>query len=134
MTARYGDDELLARVKSRVMAAIAAEPQEQHRTVRAADGVWQVVCPGLERKLLWGDGSARSWMVRLAPGTVVQAHLHGMDEECVVLEGSLRIGAGLLLQSGDFHVAAKGSMHDAVSTDTGALVYIRGAPEEALPG
>ncbi|MEJ5992327.1 cupin domain-containing protein [Ramlibacter sp. PS3R-8] len=129
-----GDEALLARVKARVLLEIAAEGHAQHRTVRAADGGWREVAPGVERKLLWTSGSAESYMVRLAPGAVACAHLHPMDEECVVLEGSLRIGASLLLQKGDFHVAASGSMHDAVTTDTGALIYIRGAPKEALPG
>lgn len=130
----HDDDALLARVKARVLQSIAAEGDVQHRTVRAADGDWREVAPGVERKLLWTGGPTESWMVRLAPGAVARAHLHPMDEECVVLEGSLRIGAGLLLLKGDFHVAASGSMHDTVTTDTGALIYIRGAPKEALPG
>lgn len=129
---KHDDEALLARVKARVFRSIEAEGGVQHRTVRAADGHWQEVCPGVTRKLLWTDASTQSSMVRLAPGAVVRAHFHPMDEECVVLEGSLRIGAGLLLREGDFHVAAGGSMHEEVTSDTGALIYLRGVPKEAV--
>jgi anti-sigma factor ChrR (cupin superfamily) len=127
---RHDDDAVLARVKARVMRSIGAG----QRTVRAAQGQWSEIGPGIERKWLWNDGATESWMVRLAPGAVVRAPLHAAVEECVVLQGSLRIGAGLVLHQGDFHVAASGTLHEAVSTDTGALLYIRGAPtEDALP-
>lgn len=49
----------------------------------------------------------------------------------MVLEGSLRIGDDLVLHAGDFHVGRQGSMHAAASTETGALVYLRGAREPA---
>ncbi|MCE3272322.1 MAG: hypothetical protein K0S57_2719 [Ramlibacter sp.] len=128
------DEALLARVKARVLSAIGAQADPQHRTVRASEGRWQVIGPGVERKLLWVSDSVESWMLRLAPGAVVPAHLHATDEECVVIEGSLRIGTSLLLRAGDFHVASHGSMHDAVTTDDGAVVYIRGAPRACRPG
>lgn len=72
-------------------------------------------------------------MLRLAPGAVVRGHLHPADEECVVLEGSLRIGSDLVLGQGDYHVAASGSVHEDVTTETGALLYIRGAPAGGVP-
>jgi quercetin dioxygenase-like cupin family protein len=128
------DEALLARVKARVMRSIQAESDAQHRTVRAEEGAWRIIGPGVERKLLWSNGSMESWMVRLAPGAIVRGHLHSHDEECVVLAGSLRIGPHLLLRQGDFHVAATGSMHESVTTETGALVYLRGAPTEDALG
>ena len=128
-----GDEALLARVKARVMRSIQAETGAQHRTVRAEEGLWRNIGPGVERKLLWVSGGMESWMVRLAPGAMVGGHLHPTDEECVVLEGSLRIGTDLLLRQGDFHVAASGSSHESVTTETGALLYLRGAPKEDVP-
>lgn len=130
----HDDDALLARVRTRVLRAIGAQGDPRHRTVRAVEGRWQVIGPGVERKLLWVTDSVESWMLRLAPGAVVPAHLHATDEECVVIEGSLRIGTSLLLRAGDFHVASHGSTHDEVTTDEGAVVYIRGAPRACLPG
>lgn len=129
-----GDEALLARVKARVMRSIQAESDAHHRTVRAEEGLWRTIAPGVERKLLWVSGTAESSMVRLAPGAMVGGHLHPADEECVVLEGSLRIGPDLVLRQGDFHVAASGSMHEVVTTDTGALLYIRGALKAVVPG
>lgn len=129
---RSDDEALLARVKARVMRSIQADAQ--HRTVRAEEGFWRTIGPGIQRKVLWIDEATESCMVRLAPGARVHEHLHPMDEECVVLEGSLRIGADLLLRPGDFHVAARGSMHEPVTTETGALIYLRGARKEDVPG
>lgn len=128
------DEALLARVKARVLRAIGAQSDPQHRTVRASEGCWQVIRPGVERKMLWVTDSVESWMLRLAPGAVLPAHLHATDEECVVIEGSVRIGCALLLREGDFHVAAHGSWHDEVTTDEGAVVYLRGSPRASRPG
>jgi quercetin dioxygenase-like cupin family protein len=131
---RAGDDELLDRVRERVMTAVASKTVALHRTIRAEAGVWETVATGVERKLLWETADAVSCLMRLAPGAVVAGHPHRLDEECVVLEGSLRIGRDLMLRPGDFHVGVKGVDHDVACTDTGALVYLRGAkaPAEAM--
>lgn len=126
---RETDTDLIARVKNCVMASIRAETDPGHRTVRAHDDAWELLMPGIARKILWANGAASSWMVRLAPGAMFPAHLHAMDEECVVLEGSLCIG-DVQLSAGDFHVGRLGSMHGMTRTDTGALVYLRGALSE----
>jgi quercetin dioxygenase-like cupin family protein len=123
------DDALLARVKARVMGSIGAERQVQYRTVRGAAGGWQTIAPGVERKILWTTPAEQSCMMRLAPGAVVAAHWHLADEECVVVQGSVRIGPDLELHAGDFHVGCKGSMHEATTSDSGAVVYLRGALE-----
>ncbi|MES3001046.1 MAG: cupin domain-containing protein [Pseudomonadota bacterium] len=124
-----GDEALIARVKSRVMAAVQGEVAAPNRTVRARDG-WQEIGPGIERKLLWDADGARSCMMRFAPGTMVPAHVHGLDEECVVLEGSFRIGREIVLHAGDFHVGRRGTSHEDAFTDTGVVVYLRGAVEQ----
>lgn len=124
---RPGDAELLARVKGRVVEAIERKSALLHRTVRAQAGVWEPVAPGVERKLLWETADATSCMVRLAPGTSFPPHGHPLDEECMVLEGSLRIGPDLLLLPGDFHVGLRGIAHATISTDDGVLCYLRTA-------
>ena len=127
---REDDAHLLARVKARVMDTVRSDPT-QLRTVRASEGRWEAVCPGVMRKMLWSSQDASSCLVRLEPGAVVEAHLHEIDEECIVLQGTLRIGDSLVLRAGDFHVGRRGTMHEAACSDTGALVYLRGALETA---
>jgi anti-sigma factor ChrR (cupin superfamily) len=112
------------------MEAVRAEPPP-YRTVRAGEGEWQTLAPGLERKMLWNSGDAQSCLMRLAPGATVCGHLHFADEECIVLEGSVRIGADLVLRAGDFHGGRRGSEHAETSSETGALIYLRSAPEAA---
>lgn len=127
-----GDAALLARVKDRVMAAVSQQGGALHRTVRAEAGQWERIGEGVERKFLWESGDALSCLMRLAPGAMVAGHMHAIDEECVVLEGSLRIGSELVLRTGDFHVGVKGVAHADASTETGALVYLRGARPETV--
>lgn len=121
------DSALLARVEARVLEAVRDEAAGQHLTVRASEDEWETLAPGVQRKVLWATASSLSCLLRLAPGAVLPPHLHAMDEECLVLEGTVRIGAGLVLHAGDFHVGRRGSMHDATTTETGALAYLRGA-------
>ncbi len=130
---RPGDEALLARVKQRVLAAVAGRTGALHCTVRAHAGQWDPVSPGIERKLLWESADAVSCLLRLAPGAMVAAHGHLLDEECVVLKGSVRIGPDLLLREGDFHVGVRGVAHADTSSDAGAVVYLRGAKRALAP-
>ena len=94
----------------------------------AADGSrgegWVEMLPKAHARLLYTDGEAESYMIRLEPGAWAPAHDHPADEECLVLEGSLWQG-DVFLTAGDFHVARPGDRHGDLRTDTGALVFIR---------
>lgn len=126
------DAALLERVRVRVMHQLAGHSQASlHKTVRTASAPWQHVAPGVERKLLYESADAVSVLLRLAPGTRMPGHGHAIDEECLVLEGTLKIGADLILHAGDFHVGLKGIPHADASTDTGALVFLREARHPA---
>ena len=85
---------------------------------------WIEMLPKAHAKLLFTDGVAESYMIRLEPGAWAPAHEHPADEECLVLEGTLWQG-DVFLKAGDFHVARPGMKHGELRTDTGALVYIR---------
>jgi mannose-6-phosphate isomerase-like protein (cupin superfamily) len=124
------EDALIARAKARVMGLVRAEAQAGH-TVRASHEGWQIIAPGVERKMLWATATEQSCLIRAARGASLPAHAHRLDEECLVLEGTLRFGSSLVLHAGDFHVGRKGSTHEVASTDTGVLVYLRGALEPA---
>lgn len=137
LASQDGDEALLDRVRARVMGAVAREPRPAparptHMTIRNSDGGWQQVQPGLTCKVLFEGTDSISYLMRAEPGTVVSAHAHPIDEECLVLEGTVRVGTDLLLHPGDFHLGRRGVDHGPISTDTGALVYLRCAKPEGL--
>lgn len=121
-----GDDALLGRVRTRVMAAVR-ESAQPSVTVRAGEEGWEQLAPGVFRKLLSVSGSIAHSLVRMAVGAVVPGHLHTEDEECLVIEGTMRFGKDFVLYPGDFHISRKGTIHEPVTTDTGLLVYLRSA-------
>lgn len=123
------DPALAQRVKQRLMGRIAAL-EDRHLTVPAAADGWQPFGPGLQIKVLHEHAGTMSYLLRLAPGAELPPHRHPQDEECMVLEGQLRIGP-LVVGAGGFHLARGGSLHDRITTDTGATIYLRGAVPSA---
>jgi quercetin dioxygenase-like cupin family protein len=118
---------LVNRVRSKVMRSIAEMSLEKHSTVRAHENTWQAFLDKVEFKLLNEVDGIASYLLRLQPGAVLPAHHHPVDEECVVLEGDLRIGEKLVLKAGDFHLARKDVPHAEITTASGALIFLRGA-------
>lgn len=128
----------VGRIHARLLARIHAGQQPEmeagnaaspcpfltlHNSGEPGDG-WIEMLPKAHARLLFTDGVAESYMIRLEPGAWAPAHEHPADEECLVLEGTLWQG-DVFLQAGDFHVARPGMKHGDLRTDTGALVYIR---------
>ncbi|HUN90709.1 MAG TPA: cupin domain-containing protein [Burkholderiaceae bacterium] len=111
-------------------AATAAPPSRPDRdglvTLRADEGEWRRFLPKVDIKVLHRDGDTLSYLLRIEPGGAVVPHRHPQDEECVVLEGEARIGA-LHLKQGDYHRAPAGGHHGVLSSDRGALLFLRGA-------
>jgi quercetin dioxygenase-like cupin family protein len=123
-----------ARIKRRLLARVAADaaPPRGVRALRHADG-WQPFLPGAQRKILFDDGETMTSLVRLQAGAALPPHRHDDgDEECVVLEGTLRVN-GVSYGPGDFSLARRGSAHLAVSTDSGALFLLRSTSRHARP-
>jgi quercetin dioxygenase-like cupin family protein len=125
-----GDAAALQRVRGRVMQHIAAEPKAGHVTVQPDGGKWHDFLPGIQRKVLHEKAGVMSYLLKFAPGAVLPAHRHPMDEGCVVLQGSVRIG-GQALAVGGFHLAPKGLPHDDITSDDGAVIYLHGATPRA---
>jgi quercetin dioxygenase-like cupin family protein len=114
-------------LKSRVMARIRGKKSFDLMTVRAEEGVWITLLPGVEKKILCEnleEGQIQSYLLRMAPGTTLPAHEHMADEECLMLEGEAMIG-DIHLSAGDYHFARKGSKHGLITTQTGALAFLR---------
>jgi hypothetical protein len=120
-------NETISRVRSQLLAEIADDSVDAHTTVHAHENTWQPFLDRIEFKLLNHVDGVASYLLRLQPGAVLPAHRHPIDEECIVIEGELRIGERLLIKSGGFHLARKELPHADITADNGALIFLRGA-------
>ena len=113
------------RLRERVVARFAARPRTSV-TVKAADGEWQPLAPGVSVKLLRIDTAADNMTayVRMQPGASLESHAHGQTEECLLLEGEIFIGR-YRLGAGDMHVAEAGTVHENIVSPRGALMLVR---------
>jgi anti-sigma factor ChrR (cupin superfamily) len=122
-----------AEVRARVMAAIRPRVLDQSipgahesRTVRANEGKWKTVEPGVEVRKLSVDKNRGTvtLMIRMAPNAILSAHDHEGPEDSYVIAGSCRIGA-VELGTGDFHhVDAKAHHGDVVANAEGCTLLL----------
>jgi anti-sigma factor ChrR (cupin superfamily) len=108
----------------RITARIATR-NEGARTIRADEGKWETVVPGVERKVLRIDRARNraTFLVRAAPGAKFPAHVHEDDEEAYVISGDLTF-EHLTLHAGDFHIARRGMPHPAAVSVGGCMLLI----------
>ncbi len=107
--------------------------KKQLITVRSQEGEWVTVTPGVSTKLLHRSGTAHSFLVCLAPGAELPAHDHEAEEECLLLEGDAMLG-GMHASPGDYQLAPKGTHHKPITTQRGALIFVRyGNPAKQNP-
>jgi len=121
------DAAAIQRVRSSLMKRIAADSVQHHVASPLVAGDWHALLPGIERKVLQRTGDVMSYLLRFAPGAVLPAHRHPVDEECVVIEGRLRIGSTLELGPGGFHMVRAGVLDADSTSDEGCVIYLRGA-------
>ena len=109
-----------------LQARIAEEGHPGAVTVRAEDGQWRKMAPGIEIKPLYFDDESkiRSALIRVQPGAVYPGHVHSGPEECMMISGDLAFGS-LRLKAGDYHLAPKGMYHEEARSENGALLFIR---------
>lgn len=119
-----------ASLKERLLARIAAEPQEALAAqpfmfVRASEREWREVEPGVSIKVLFYDSAGHrvTTLMRLASGARFAAHRHTQVEEFYVLEGSC-VCAGAQLQAGDYHRAEPASIHPITYSEHGCLALV----------
>jgi len=103
-------------------------------TIRAKEGEWVEIRPKVKIKPLYLDRHAgsRSFLMQLQPGARWPTHEHTYDEECIVLEGDVRIG-DLSVSAGDYHLAPKGVTHGELTSDKGALLFLRAGISDTEP-
>ena len=108
-----------------MMRARFAMPAAKPITLMQHEG-WLPLSPLLSIKILFVDDSADSvsFLLKAAPGGAVPEHKHTNYEECLILEGQVKIGP-LTLGPGEYHCVSSAQEHPVISTDTGALVYLR---------
>ena len=119
-------DPLHAQAVWRRLIERIADAETTHLTIQADQGPWQPLLAGVQMKVLHRRGRELSYLLRMAPGACVPAHRHPVDEECIVLEGTVRIGR-LEVGAGGYHLAHAGALHASLTTVTGAMLFLRGA-------
>lgn len=117
-------------IKRRLLERVA-DSDHSHVTIPVDQGHWQPLLPGVTLKVLHEHEGIMSYLLRLAPGASLPPHRHPADEECVVLEGSVRVGRHLRIDAGGYHLAHRGALHARLHTDTGATLFLRGAVPDA---
>lgn len=117
-------------IRRRLMERVA-DADDTHLTLDAPQGEWQPFLDGVRIKVLREDRGVLSYLLELAPGARLPPHRHPLDEECVVLEGVLRVGTRHVVGPGGYHLAHAGALHATVTTETGATIFLRGAVPEA---
>ncbi len=102
-------------------------------TIRADEGEWSDLTSGISIKALYDHGPISSSLVRITVNTswITQQQALAHDEEFLLLEGDVFVG-DTLLQTGDWQFAPAGSESLPISTDKGALVFLRGAHRNDL--
>lgn len=115
--------KIRAQLFQRIHASAAAEAPRV--TIRGDQGQWRKILPGVRTKML--DRHNRAFLLDIEPGASLPMHRHHEDEECIVLRGSASLG-DLKVNNGDYHMARAGSRHGKISSESGALLYLRGIP------
>jgi quercetin dioxygenase-like cupin family protein len=112
-------------IRRRVLERIA-DAEESHVTLPAM-GDWLPFGRGVQIKVLNEHDGIQNYLLKLEPGASLRPHKHPVDEECVVLEGVLKVGSHITIEAGGYHLAHAGSLHATVSSETGATIFLRGA-------
>lgn len=115
-------------LRDRVMVRAAASMSPSHgKALRADEGRWRTLLPGLHVKLLRRHAQAGELTAlwRLDANASIPAHPHHREEECLVLAGRVRVG-DVEYGEGDYLFAEAGSMHPVFTSAAGATLLIRG--------
>jgi len=109
------------------------QPTKGLTFIRASEGTWREIAPGVVAKLLSFDPVSRrtTTLLRFDPGTSYAPHRHTAVEELLVLEGGCSI-AGHEMTVGDYHRAEAGTVHHDTSTDDGCLLLVISSPQNEI--
>jgi anti-sigma factor ChrR (cupin superfamily) len=116
--------EAALRIRRLVAARVAATDHAPAMTDIRCDDGWKPFGNAAQMKVLHDDGRTMSWLLRLQAGAGLPAHEHDGAEECLVVSGDLWLN-GEPFGAGDYQLAAAGSRHDEVRSDSGCLLLVR---------
>jgi len=116
-------------MRSRILDRISAAPVPAPAgtiTIRADEKDWIALTPLIDIKVLHQDvtQNVQTALWRVRPGASVPPHYHNLTEECLVLEGELKVGDHAV-RKGDMHIALAGHTHPMIESPTGALLFLR---------
>jgi quercetin dioxygenase-like cupin family protein len=119
-------DKLLARIQQ-------SEPPAGIRVVRADEGAWHPLVPGVAAKRLYQESQTGNvaLLVRMEPGAKYPPHSHADVEHCYVLQGDLHFG-DFVLRAGDYQCAGVSTSHRDSHTVNGCLVLIVASQQNAF--
>jgi len=89
--------------------------------------------PGLSVKVLFDDSEhdMRTFLVRMAPGSLYPSHRHKAVEEVYVLEGEFQV-EGIELTAGDFCLSAPESVHPNTFSNSGCLLIVKASKHDEV--
>jgi len=114
------------RTDSRDQAESApTDTNPQLLTIRADEGEWMPAAEGVSVKTLFADEASGTvtTMVKMSPGARLPMHRHLGIEQCLMLDGDFHVN-DQVFHKGDYHCAKKGSLHETLFTENGALFLI----------
>jgi len=130
------------RVKENLMRQIAAASPStagspQSLILRAGEGRWRKILPGIEVKALFVDPVAKTVtsLVRVAVGAIYPAHIHMGVEHLYVLDGDI-VFEDHTLSSGDYEMRPANSKHSSATTAPAEgclLLVINSGHDQFLP-
>jgi hypothetical protein len=122
------DDELALASGSGARVFVRESPwRAGTRTQRVLDAEagWPDYGPGIRRRVLWQQGDEAALLYRVEAGAFVPDHVHGHDEECLMVAGELFLD-DVLMQAGDYQIAPVGSHHLLTRAETAGILYGHG--------
>jgi quercetin dioxygenase-like cupin family protein len=115
-----------AKMQARILERIRHSAPAGTVTRRAADANWIAHGELIRVRVLREDRAAgnQTLLIHLRAGAEIPAHAHSQEEECLVLDGEVEVGAHVLA-AGDMHVASAGAVHERIRCRKEALLMVR---------
>jgi len=98
-----------------------AEAVPGRKIVRSTEGWRPSPMRGIEVRPLLG---MKTMLVRMSPGTIYPEHDHKLNEQCLVVEGSITDTDGTIVSAGDFVYMPAGTNHAPIHTESGCTLLI----------